>query len=432
MEAFIDGLIDDAILVPVSVNYEKLVDGNFVHEQMGIPKKKESFSAAISSIWKVINDKYGLMRIDFNEPFSLKELVRSFNERQSDLPSNVPRPIPSARKLLTGPSAMSTTSMFGIEVIDKHRVLVDNIARHVVFDSSYATSVMSTNVIAFLFLNKFRKGATLKELSETLNELRRQVGNEREFSFGDEESESVIKRAVKLLGSSLVQEIPYGNEIVMKPVLSLPNIIETAYYSNTFVPYFALDAVIATSLATVNEGALMSMNDVLDNAMFFCDILRYEFIFYKPCQDFPEQVEKSLARLKKRGILERTGGDGVALKFNSSLTLLSCLAPFTLTYFSVVECLKELVGDSKTMLENEFVKLSLAYTRNKFENGKITFGESVSIDSVKNCVKLIEKWSVVEVHLTSGARELSLNSQFNSLLGVQAIAEKIERFVILK
>lgn len=416
----------------MSVNYEKLVDGNFVHEQMGIPKKKESFSAAIESIWKVINDKYGLMRIDFNEPFSLKELVRSFNERQNDLPSNIPRPIPSARKLLTGPSAMSTTSMFGIEVVDKHRVLVDNIARHLVFDSSLATSIMSTNVVAFLLLNKFRTGTTIKELSKTLNELRRQVGIEKEFSFGEEESESVIKRAVKLLGSGLVQEIHSGNEIVLKPVLSLPSVIETAYYSNTFVPYFALDAVICTSLATVNEGVQMSMNDVLDNAMFFCDILRYEFIFYKPCQDFPEQVEKSLVRLCKRGMLVRTEGEAVALNFNSSMTLLSCLAPFTLTYFSVVECLKELVGEAKTIVENDFVKLSLAYTRNKFETEKITYGESVSIDSVKNCVKLIEKWSVIEVHLNHGIRELGLSSQFNSLPGVQAIAEKIERFVILK
>lgn len=143
VEAFIDGLIDDAILVPVSVNYEKLVDGNFAHEQMGMPKRKESFMNAMSSIWKILNSKFGLMRIDFNEPFSLKELVKTFKERQAEV---VTPTLPGARKLLTGPSA---TSMYGIEVIDKHRVLVDNIARHLVFDSSCATSVMSTNAIAF-------------------------------------------------------------------------------------------------------------------------------------------------------------------------------------------------------------------------------------------------------------------------------------------
>lgn len=216
VEAFIDGLIDDAILVPVSVNYEKLVDGNFVREQMGTPKKKESFRMAMASIWKIVNSKFGQMRIDFNEPFSLKELVRTFNERQVV----IPRPLPSSRKLLTGPSHQS---MYGIEVIDKHRALVDNIARHLVFDSSVATSVMSTNAVAYLLLNKFRGGVTLTELSHSLTELRLQVGTERDFGFDDEPSESVIKRAVTLLGSDMVQQRAVANnEIFIEPVLTVP------------------------------------------------------------------------------------------------------------------------------------------------------------------------------------------------------------------
>lgn len=108
---------------------------------MGTPKKKESFTFAMKSIWNIINAKYGQMRIDFNEPFSLKELVKSFNERQDV----ITRPVPSARKLKSGLSTVSTASLFGIEVLDKHRILVESIARHVVFDSSNATSVMSSN-----------------------------------------------------------------------------------------------------------------------------------------------------------------------------------------------------------------------------------------------------------------------------------------------
>lgn len=427
MEAFIDGLIDDAILVPVSVNYEKLVDGRFVHEQMGTPKKKESFSFAMASIWKIINSQFGLMRIDFNEPFSLKELVKTFNDRQL----TISRPIPSARKLQTGPSVISTTSMFGIEVVDKHRTLVDNIARHVVFDSSCATSVMSTNVIAFLLLNKFRSGVTIYELTQALNELRQQVGTDRDFGF-EGDSEDVIKRAVKLLGSDLVQQTLQDNgEIIIEADLTVPNVIETAYYANTFVPYFALDSVVVTSLATVNEGAIMSMTDVVEAAMLFCDILRYEFIFTKPCQDFAEQIEKSVTRLSKLGNVTRTN-DGVSLHFKHSETLLSALAPFSLTYFLVVECLRSLVNKSNSVTESEFVKVCLAYIQSKVETGEITYGESISTDSIKNCIKLIEKWAVVEVHSNCGIRNISLKPQFNFTDEVENVIERIERFVILK
>lgn len=72
LEAFLDGTIEDALLVPVSVNYEKLVDGNFIREQLGQPKEMETFGNAIRGIWKVLNSNYGMMRIDFNQPFSLR------------------------------------------------------------------------------------------------------------------------------------------------------------------------------------------------------------------------------------------------------------------------------------------------------------------------------------------------------------------------
>lgn len=72
LETFLDGTIEDALLVPVSVNYEKLVDGNFVREQLGQPKEMETFGNAVKSIWKVLNSNYGIMRVDFNQPFSLR------------------------------------------------------------------------------------------------------------------------------------------------------------------------------------------------------------------------------------------------------------------------------------------------------------------------------------------------------------------------
>ena len=398
VEAFIDGLIDDAILVPVSVNYEKLVDGNFVNEQMGTPKRQETFKMAMASIWKVLKLKFGLMRIDFNEPFSLKELVKSFEESQTP----IPRPIPSARKLLPG---TSVTSMYGIEVIDKHRVLVDNLARHVVFDCSYATSVMSTNAVAYLLLNKYRNGTTLKELSSTLTELRKQIGDERDFAFeGDYESvTNAVKRGVELLGADLVRTKDQNGEVFIEPVLDTRSVIETAYYSNTFTPYFALDAVVVTSVATVNEGAPMKITDIVDTSMLYCDILRYEFIFHKPCQNFSEQIEKSLTRLCKSNVLTRIRDDSVSLNFDASRTLLSTLAPFSIAYLSVTECLKSLV-ETTQMVERDFIKLCLGHICAQVNKGEITFGESMSTDSVKNCLKVLEKWTVIEVDAHSGVR----------------------------
>jgi glycerol-3-phosphate O-acyltransferase 1/2 len=72
VDAYMDGTIEDALLVPVSMNYERLVDGNFVREQLGMPKKMETFSSTIRAIWSTLRGNYGIVKIEICQPFSLK------------------------------------------------------------------------------------------------------------------------------------------------------------------------------------------------------------------------------------------------------------------------------------------------------------------------------------------------------------------------
>lgn len=425
VDAYVEGLIGDALLVPVSVNYEKLVDGNFVREQLGTPKRKESFRKAITSIWKILNAKYGFMRIDFNEPFSLKELISSFKERRT----SVPRPIPLNRRLM---SRQSINSAYGIEVSDKHRVLVDNIARHVVYDSCAAMSIMSTNALAYLLLNKHRKGASLRDLSKSLAELREQLSKRRDFGFEDD-SEAVILRAAKLLGDDMVEiKEELSGDTFIAPNLAVPNVVETFYYSSTFVPHIALDAAIVTAMAaTINENCpYLTLNDIVDVAMLYCDILRYEFIFCKPCQEMCDQVENAVKSLCDLGMIVKVN-DEYALNMKLSETLLSAMAPINVTYWSTTECLK-ILYEKQQMLESEFIKLCLNHLSEMFNEGTITYGESISTDTIKNCLKLLEKWAVVEVDSQSGVRIMSLTSLYNTQTGIENVVDKIVRFVILK
>lgn len=84
VDAYMDGSIEDALLVPVSINYERIVDGNFVREQLGQPKQMETFSSAVSSIWSALTSHYGIMRVDFNQPFSLRVSARLTSVLQTE------------------------------------------------------------------------------------------------------------------------------------------------------------------------------------------------------------------------------------------------------------------------------------------------------------------------------------------------------------
>lgn len=147
--------IKDALLVPVSVNYERLCDGNFVYEQLGEKKKPEKFTSAVKAIWEILNSRYGQMRIDFNEPFSLRELIKAF-EKTSDVSETMTKKQVNGMQIKRLKHQPSTSSLYGTDVVnEEHRALVDSIARHVVYDCASATACMTTNAVAFLLLTRF-------------------------------------------------------------------------------------------------------------------------------------------------------------------------------------------------------------------------------------------------------------------------------------
>lgn len=75
VNSLLENEIENVYIVPVAISYEKLIDGNFVNEQLGRPKAKESFSVAAKAIWTALHSNFGSVRVDFCKPFSLKEYL---------------------------------------------------------------------------------------------------------------------------------------------------------------------------------------------------------------------------------------------------------------------------------------------------------------------------------------------------------------------
>lgn len=56
--------------------------------------------------------------------------------------------------------------------------------------------------------------------------------------------------------------------------------------------------------------------------------------------------------------------------------------------------------------------------------------ESISTDTIKNCIKMLEKSSFVEISNVGGVRVISLNKNYDSADGVQEITQQIESLII--
>ncbi|KAK9747487.1 Acyltransferase [Popillia japonica] len=434
VEAFMDGTIEDALLVPVSINYEKLVDGNFIREQLGQPKEMETFGSAIKGIWHVLNSNYGMMRIDFNQPFSLRELVKTFNTngKSSNNAFN--------KTLKSNPS---TTSLYGTDIVsEEHKSLVESISKHVIYDCAQSMAVMSTNAVTFLLLNKYRKGVIIDELVNALDELREDLLSiRRDFGFtGD--SLDVINYAVELLGPAVIRKERINGEEIIKPVAVLPNIIELTYYSNTLTTVYALQSIIATAVFSLDTSlGFINQDDLLETALDLCNIFQYEFIFIKPCQNLEATIidciddliiRKEIFTVKNANTVENEEYYPV-IEYeinNKSIEyfrfLRSILSPLVEAYSVSAFCMDKLVG--RSLLESELVKEVIDEIKQQLQSGSLLYDECLSVDCIKNAFKLFQKLDVLECHTEKKLRLFYLKEDQDNTDSVRTLYNRINRF----
>ncbi|XP_034256133.1 glycerol-3-phosphate acyltransferase 1, mitochondrial isoform X2 [Thrips palmi] len=486
VDAYMDGTVQDALLVPVSLNYEKLVDGNFTREQMGQPKQMESFTSAIRGIWKTLTSNYGSCRIDFNQPFSLQDMIKSFQQSQishlrrnvlEDDEEDVQRPKKHEKKILQ--STPSSSSLYGTDVVvEEHRQLVESIARHVIHDCTKSTAVMTTNIVSFLLLSSFRDGASIDEIAIALDSLRRELewaGRDCGFTGN---SLDVINYAAELLGEGLVKRERHNingeEKLIVKPVTTLPNVIELSYYSNGLLSHFAVEAALATALISLigynpvdssqpSESVKFTLKEIMEHSKAVCDILQLEFIFAKPCQNLDSVINDALQSLVENDILEQvqemlteeqewsnryaknidqdsdedfeesSGPEyRVNLKNKEAMNRLlgrqSLIQPLIDTYIVTAMSLRFLV--EKELTERDLMKKILGEVQSHLDEGFVKCAESVSTDTIKNALKLLERWDIVECHTQDRVKLYYLSSKFDNIDSLLEVVNFIGEFKI--
>ncbi|KOC63702.1 Glycerol-3-phosphate acyltransferase 1, mitochondrial [Habropoda laboriosa] len=484
LDAYMDGIVEDALIVPVAMNYDRLVDGNFVREQLGQPKEMETFVSTIKAIWSTLKGNYGIVKIDFSQPFSLREMLKSFQNQQNKLAAG--KVTPNDRPLK---STMSSSSLYGTDIVaEEYRQLVDSIARHIVYDCASLMPIMSTNVVAFLLLNKFRDGCTLDDLIKAFDLTRQELEvRNRDIAFCGETID-IINHALDILGPGLVQlqrqeitEIVDGQSIksnvvtAIRPVSILPNVIELSYYSNTMLTCYVMDSIVVTALyaelqSQINDPVAIAQNNItvsqdllVQRSLKLCDIFKYEFIFCKPCQDLECVIEETIKNLSYTGIItlqeecylqEEMWSKRYARNFDDSsdeehfkenrakdiqykLNLVPeyaermeflhiLLRPLVDTYSHSAFTLRKLVG--RSLSERDLVHEVLSELKTNFDRGLINYGESLCVDPIKNSLKLFEKWNVLECHPQENVRIFYLKDEYDADSAVTKVHDTIATF----
>ncbi|XP_046835718.1 glycerol-3-phosphate acyltransferase 1, mitochondrial isoform X3 [Vespa crabro] len=441
VDAYMDGIIDDALIVPIAMNYERLVDGNFVREQLGQPKKMETFGSTMKAIWSTLMGNYGIVKINFCEPFSLSKMLKSFQKSQNNVKHQM------GKKILK--HTMSNSSLYGTDfVAEEHRQLVDNIARHVVYDCFKSTPIMSTNIVALLLLNKFRDGCTLDELVKSFDIIKKNfVYQNVDMAFSGKTID-IINHALDILGPELVKrqqeeiteavdgQLIKSNVIVIRPVSILPNLIELSYYSNSMISYYIMDSVAVTVLyaglksekkdpMTLSEEDIISISEdaFITKILKLCDILRYEFIFCKPCDTLDNVAADTIRRLSSILVSD--------LKINpTSINIMeflhTMLRPLIDTYTLSAYTLRKLVR--RSLSEKVLLHEVLNEIKTNLDNGIINYGESLCVDPIKNSFKLFEKLNILECVPQGNVKIFYLKVDYDTDVAIENFYQDIAAF----
>ncbi|XP_038613521.1 glycerol-3-phosphate acyltransferase 1, mitochondrial [Tachyglossus aculeatus] len=313
--------IPDVLIIPVGISYDRIIEGHYNGEQLGKPKKNESLWSVARGVFRMLRKNYGCVRVDFAQPFSLKEYLESQSQKpvlaplsleQALLPAILPsRPhdIPDEGSVAAAAESTNLTDE------PLRRRLIANLAEHVLFTANKSCAVMSTHIVACLLLYRHRQGIDLSKLVEDFFIMKEEV-LARDFDLGfSGNSEDVVMHAIHLLGNCVtITNTSRNDEFFITPSTTIPSVFELNFYSNGVLHVFIMEAIIACSLYAIlskrcPNGAngissnLISQEQLVRKAAGLCCLLSNEGTISLPCQTFYQVCHEAVGRFIQYGIL---------------------------------------------------------------------------------------------------------------------------------
>lgn len=372
VEAVLDGARDDLMFVPVSIDYEKVIESrSYSQELAGAEKKPEDLKALLQAP-KVLASRYGRIHLNFDEPISVRELAAS--------------------------RGLALDSVDG----EQRKSLVRALGHRILYGISRVSTVTPQALVAAALLAHRHRGATSEELSERIG-LLRQLAEEQSARLSpalrgapsDPTVMGAVQDAVRgFAGDGLVHlEEAKGQAIFLAVEEQRPQL---SFYKNTLMNLVAPRSVVATALLASGEAPLAV---VRESALFLSRLFKLEFI-YRVGAPFEALFEENVERLERAGLaIRRQETLGVApephsrpqLEFFSDL-----LRDFLESYYLAALALEDLSANGPTE-RRAFVKAALETGRSQLLTGGIQTAEALSRTTLENAVAyFVEQRILVE------------------------------------
>ncbi len=368
--------IRDFYIVPVSIGYDRIVEGeSYSRELLGESKKRESILGLFRSALDFLKLDFGRIAIRIAEPFSVREaidqLTREYRKQNPDFD-------PESN-------------------LEDRKLLVRNLAYRIVYDINRVSPITPSAMTATLLMTSTQRGLAEEELQRELEWLREEMSNRRAEVLHFDNSKAVVERTVKFL-RRLIKIHNFQWDRVYRAKASRR--LELAYYRNQLLHLFVSEGIVACSLNSFpcrradDEG--VEKSKLLESVKFLSWLLKKEFI-YKPSPDIQDNFEETLEGLRRKGVLdispdgkikERGYIDG---NFNYMEFLRRLFWPFIDSYWAAALGHFFLLEEERPLDERKFIKKLQTTAEYLYQRGIIIYSDSVSKENFQNALSLFRE-----------------------------------------
>ncbi|EGR30131.1 hypothetical protein IMG5_141120 [Ichthyophthirius multifiliis] len=362
-DAVFDQRIPDAKVVPITLNYEKVLEGDtFPYELLGEEKIKESLPRLIKAL-KTLNQNYGKIFIHICEPISILAY------QQNKFPS------------------------LNLQSQDQRKQVVQSLSYQVQYKQTAQLVCTSTSIVASIILS-CRKGITEDALITQVQWLCQRIierGGNITNSNDMMGYSQVVKTALNLLKGILIKSKKNIFQVELTSDTEYKNVLMLHYYRNGIIHIFILEAIVCLVLSAFGshiafqEG--ISAKRLWEEVQFLINLFDKEFVVQNIPRNQEEFKNVLLQKMVQFNVISIENNDIVkALDENQIGFYCTFVMPIIESYWSVMIYMYTLLNQKQ---KQQVKKI--------YQGGQMVNGCSLQFDTALgiNCRQIQNQLQVV-------------------------------------
>lgn len=402
--------VDDVMLVPVSITYERLNElGAIASEQSGGKKKAEGLGWLARYVRRQQHSA-GHVYVRFGAPLSARDRLAAHGDPLTTPPPSIP-----LHRTEPGPNAPAQPSAEEAEIAEQERKAVQRLAFEIAVGINTVTPISVNALVTLALLGVHERALTLGEVRTVLAPVlgyieKRKLPSGELAALRDEQSLAVVLEQLSL---AKVVTVYRGG---LEPVYSIETgaHLEAAFYRNSAVHWFINRAILELSIlgavdsaettpvtadTVAGEANSAQLRTGWDEAFRLRDLLKFEF-FFPERAEFAAQLTAEMLLVdpdwQERRAVNTPGAD-ILDKLTATGFMMAhrVLRSFVDAQLVVAERLAD--HDPATPVDRKaFINECVAVGKQMMLQQRLHSPESVSTELFTSALKLADNYGLLE------------------------------------